>query len=76
MVERTFLSAHIHETETSESCVGVEMIDSLYVQGDRPVAPTRKTRRNPFFRLHSGRRSMRRADRNVCPTFPHTTPMP
>ena len=36
MVERTFLSAHVHETETSESCVGEEMIDSRYLQG-RPA---------------------------------------
>ena len=29
-MERTFLSAHVHETETSESCVGVEMmVDAL-----------------------------------------------
>ena len=68
-VERTFLSAHIHETGTSESCIGAEMIDSRYVQGRPAGRPAIRRPWAPFFYLHSGRRTLKKADRNVCPTF-------
>ena len=63
-VEQTFLSAHIQQTETSESCVRAH-------HDSPPSPPLEKGRRNlsDHFCLHSGRRTLRRADRNVCPTF-------
>ena len=83
-VEQTFLSAHIHQTESSESCVRAR-------HDSQPSPPLEKGRRYQLdhFRLHCGRRTSppgplsceergsrtkrcvntRRADRNVCPTF-------
>ena len=37
-VERTFLSAHIHQNETSESCVRHAAMRATPCRGDRPVA--------------------------------------
>ena len=88
MVERTFLSAHVPESGTSESCVGAH-------QNSPPSPPLEKGRRYVLdhFCLHSGRRTSppgplsceergsqtkrcvntRRADRNVYPTFTHAS---
>ena len=85
---RTFLSAHIHQTGTSESCVRTH-------HDSPPSPPLEKGRRNlsDHFCLHSGRRTSppgplsceergsrtkccvntRRADRNVYPTFKHAS---
>ena len=65
-VERTFLSAHIHQTGTRVSCVRAR-------HDSPPSPPLEKGRRYllDHFCLHSGRRTMRRADRNVYPTFTH-----